>query len=1147
MRRKLCYISITGVLILTVQISAFAGLRVAWNFEDGTGSTIAADVSGVAPAMNATGQGTYSIVWDVNANHNAGSWVLDPTAGNYDSNGNPLASGGFLANSQLKTQGNWNACTLSLWVRPKASQNGSVNWAVNDYWKLLTGRTNGSGPRTFTTNSGFLFASDLTNSGWEPVAIWRSSAWDPCDVSWDETGPWHHLLVTFDSDVIGLWIDGVKHVTHDTNSVNIAKNKGSWGICWNTAAGSNWMVDDVAWFKGYIDDANVVELYNGTKNIYTVTVKDANLPMTPPPADKLAYSYRMDEAVNSSILADYSANAGPRIRLVDGSGTPNPCIIDDPDRFRVLQMNYATGYRGDDARIKQTSNNFFMNNRKATFTWWANTIKGSLGGGWLVSQGGNGIRMDRWQDGIRAWITIQAETWGSSVVDLKPENGLEGYGVIEDNEWHFFAVTFDSNCPQKTDTHPGYLRDDPCSWRIPYGSTDSNDIQRAVAKLYVDGIQVAKDNTPHCGLLVGGETDVQLLKGLTGMIDDLRKYNEALTIEQIRYLYHKTRHADDGIFVDTSYCEAPNNDPNKPGVVTVDEDIRWNPGKSAANHEIWFGTEGAMANVGTQSRTNCSYDPAGDLLLDTVYEWKVNESNGVSAWPASGSWKFKTVNYLMLEDFESYTSDTTLRAVWKVSATSCSGNPVLVDDPLSEGRVYHGAQAIKMSSIDLSVSPYRAMYYKTLSTAVNLSTANQNVKALRIAYKGDVANKETKICAYLKDSSNRIAVIEHPESYSSVALNWTEWNIVLSEFTAVNPSLNLASIIEYGVGVGTGAAGASGVGSMWFDDIRLFQPRCTSVANKADVNGDCKVDYDDLKILHNDWLDDGSIAGGGKLVALWRFEDGAGSKTADESSGHLPSADGVVKSTVFTTAIIATIPAEDPNRGGSLFKCNSYVDNYVDCDVDSGTNKDKFNFGGGATLSAWIKPTGSASSGDDQFIITSEQGPRFYQSVTNLKFAISVNPEDSDNSTISTTTNPLQINKWSHIAGVYNPNDVSGPTLIIYFNGNKIAEKRCSPNVAAELVTAYNIGNRTGKGVMGFIGKIDDVAIYNRALTLTEVRSIKNATTISGFQLPTVDPLYSPIASPANVYKEAFGTDKVNFRDYSIISDRWLENPSLWP
>jgi hypothetical protein len=58
---------------------------------------------------------------------------------------------------------------------------------------------------------------------------------------------------------------------------------------------------------------------------------------------------------------------------------------------------------------------------------------------------------------------------------------------------------------------------------------------------------------------------------------------------------------------------------------------------------------------------------------------------------------------------------------------------------------------------------------------------------------------------------------------------------------------------------------AGGSGRMYFDDIRLYQPRCLPdkvTLSVADLNSDCVVDMADLEQMASDWL-----AGGPSLAA----------------------------------------------------------------------------------------------------------------------------------------------------------------------------------------------------------------------------------------------------------------------------------------
>jgi hypothetical protein len=47
-----------------------------------------------------------------------------------------------------------------------------------------------------------------------------------------------------------------------------------------------------------------------------------------------------------------------------------------------------------------------------------------------------------------------------------------------------------------------------------------------------------------------------------------------------------------------------------------------------------------------------------------------------------------------------------------------------------------------------------------------------------------------------------------------------------------------------------------GAGSLYIDDIRVYKPRCVPSMGKpaADINSDCIVDYLDLEMMADQWL-----------------------------------------------------------------------------------------------------------------------------------------------------------------------------------------------------------------------------------------------------------------------------------------------------
>jgi len=85
---------------------------------------------------------------------------------------------------------------------------------------------------------------------------------------------------------------------------------------------------------------------------------------------------------------------------------------------------------------------------------------------------------------------------------------------------------------------------------------------------------------------------------------------------------------------------------------------------------------------------------------------------------------------------------------------------------------------------------------------------------------------------------------------------WIDWNIDLQDFASVN----LANVESISIGFGPrgseiGTPGVEGV--VYFDDIALYPTRCVpKYAPAGDISDDCVVDFKDVEILGNNWLED---------------------------------------------------------------------------------------------------------------------------------------------------------------------------------------------------------------------------------------------------------------------------------------------------
>jgi Concanavalin A-like lectin/glucanases superfamily len=82
-------------------------------------------------------------------------------------------------------------------------------------------------------------------------------------------------------------------------------------------------------------------------------------------------------------------------------------------------------------------------------------------------------------------------------------------------------------------------------------------------------------------------------------------------------------------------------------------------------------------------------------------------------------------------------------------------------------------------------------------------------------------------------------------------------------------------------------------------------------------------------------------------------------------------------------------------------------------------------------------------------------------------------------------TGALTTNAWTHLAGTYD-----GTTLRLYVNGTQVSNRAQTGPIAIS-TNALQIG---GDSIYGqyFPGKIDEIRIYNRALSATEIQSDMN-------------------------------------------------------
>ena len=196
-------------------------------------------------------------------------------------------------------------------------------------------------------------------------------------------------------------------------------------------------------------------------------------------------------------------------------------------------------------------------------------------------------------------------------------------------------------------------------------------------------------------------------------------------------------------------------------------------------------------------------------------------------------------------------------------------------------------------------------------------------------------------------------------------------------------------------------------------------------------------------------------------VAHWTFDDGAGTVAID-SSGN--GNDG----------ILVGDPQWVAGKIGGALEFDG-IDDYVDCG-----NPAVLDITGDITLMCWIKVAAFSktwetilSKGDDSYRMS--RGPGDGDSI---HFGANGTGDNLDANTIVTT------DTWRHVALVYN-----GTDKIIYIDGAEDARLASSGNINSSGFDFY-IGQNSQQADRYLTGLVDDVRIYNQALSATDISRI---------------------------------------------------------
>lgn len=208
----------------------------------------------------------------------------------------------------------------------------------------------------------------------------------------------------------------------------------------------------------------------------------------------------------------------------------------------------------------------------------------------------------------------------------------------------------------------------------------------------------------------------------------------------------------------------------------------------------------------------------------------------------------------------------------------------------------------------------------------------------------------------------------------------------------------------------------------------------------------------------------------GSQVGYWKFDEGFGTTTYDTSP---QKSNGTLTSMSSPATAVSGWTQDGRFRKALSFDGN---DDYVNI-----ANESPYRFTTDFTLSLWIK-TDTNMSTAYHGLFGKYDGNGWDLGLHNGKPRMTLRGSSSLDTGAIAGGNDLRDSKWHHIVAVNTPTSIN-----LYVDGTKVNTTTGTWTATTNTVPVI-IGNRASAGTAFYYGQIDEVKIYNSALTADEVK-----------------------------------------------------------
>jgi len=479
------------------------------------------------------------------------------------------------------------------------------------------------------------------------------------------------------------------------------------------------------------------------------------------------------------------------------------------------------------------------------------------------------------------------------------------------------------------------------------------------------------------------------------------------------------------------------------GATDVGPDVilGWSAGREAAEHSLYLSKDEQTVIDGTADMTplvDSSYSTSLDL--DSEYFWRVDEVNNDETPPiwVGDVWSLTTPEFLVVEDFESYSTAAgeEIFNAW-VDGYEKANNGALVGygdfGEMEQVVVYGGMQSMPFY-YDNTTTAVMSEATRTFTDAQDWSKGG--IKGLTLTFSGESNNVAQQM--YVKINGHEVPYDGSADNLTKSA--WQMWYIDLT-------LLSVSNVTELTIGFKRiGASG--GLGTVLIDAVRLYA-RDRQLVTPVDP-------------------------GTAGLVGHWKFDEGGGATAFDETgNGH----DGAINGAQATEGQIGEALLFD--------------------EIDDHVSVPDFDYGTDYTIAFWLKSSGNEGTGW-QYVF-SHAG---WNAPNSLNIFFGENSMSGFEGTLRTllrdaddadATDMLDIDagladgNWHHYALTV----ASGIGADVYIDGALKVSEQSRGGDAFDPATDLFLGGRSDLNSARFFGgALDDVRIYDRALTEVEVAGL---------------------------------------------------------